>query len=92
VGQAEVRAVFEAGKKGRIAGSAIKEGKATRDSLVKIIRGGKVVAESRVAGLRRFKDDVKEVTTGMECGVKLDSFNDFQVGDILQFIRQERVD
>jgi translation initiation factor IF-2 len=92
IGQAEVRAVFEAGKKGRIAGSAIKEGKATRDSLVKIIRGGKVVAESRVAGLRRFKDDVKEVTTGMECGVKLDSFNDFQVGDILQFIRQERVD
>ena len=92
VGQAEVRTVFDAGKKGKIAGSAIKEGKATRDSQVKIIRGGKVVAESRVAGLRRFKDDVKEVTTGMECGVKLDSFNDFQVGDILQFVRQERVD
>jgi translation initiation factor IF-2 len=92
IGQAEVRAVFEAGKKGRIAGSAIKEGKATRDSQVKIIRGGKVVAEARVAGLRRFKDDVKEVTTGMECGIKLDGFNDFQVGDILQFIRQERVD
>jgi translation initiation factor IF-2 len=91
-GQAEVRTVFEAGKKGRIAGSQIKEGKATRDSLVKIVRGGKVIAESRVAGLRRFKDDVKEVTTGMECGVKLDSFNDFQVGDILQFIRQEKVD
>jgi len=91
-GQAEVRAVFEAGKKGRIAGSQIKEGKATRDSLVKIVRGGKVIAESRVAGLRRFKDDVREVTTGMECGVKLDSFNDFQVGDILQFIRQEKVD
>lgn len=91
-GQAEVRAVFEAGKKGRIAGSQIKEGKATRDALVKIVRGGKVIAESRVAGLRRFKDDVKEVTTGMECGVKLDSFNDFQVGDILQFIRQEKVD
>jgi len=91
-GQAEVRAVFEAGKKGRIAGSQIKEGKATRDSLVKIVRGGKVIAESRVAGLRRFKDDVREVTAGMECGVKLDSFNDFQVGDILQFIRQEKVD
>jgi translation initiation factor IF-2 len=91
-GQAEVRTVFEAGKKGRIAGSQIKEGKATRDALVKIVRGGKVIAESRVAGLRRFKDDVKEVTTGMECGVKLDSFNDFQVGDILQFVRQEKVD
>jgi translation initiation factor IF-2 len=91
-GQAEVKTVFEAGKKGRIAGSQIKEGKATRDSLVKIVRGGKVIAESRVTGLRRFKDDVKEVTTGMECGVKLDSFNDFQIGDILQFIRQEKVD
>jgi translation initiation factor IF-2 len=91
-GQAEVKTVFEAGKKGRIAGSQIKEGKATRDSLVKIVRAGKVIAESRVAGLRRFKDDVREVTAGMECGVKLDSFNDFQVGDILQFIRQEKVD
>jgi translation initiation factor IF-2 len=91
-GQAEVRAVFEAGKKGRIAGSQIKEGKATRDSQVKVIRGGKVIAESRVSGLRRFKDDVKEVSTGMECGVKLDSFNDFEVGDILQFVRQEKVD
>ena len=91
-GQAEVKTVFEAGKKGRIAGSQIKEGKATRDSLVKIVRAGKVIAESRVAGLRRFKDDVREVTTGMECGIKLDSFNDFQVGDILQFIRQEKVD
>jgi len=91
-GQAEVRAVFEAGKKGRIAGSQVKEGKATRDSLVRIIRGGKVIAESKVAGLRRFKDDVKEVTTGMECGVKLENFNDFEVGDILQFVRQEKVD
>lgn len=91
-GQAEVRTVFEAGKKVQIAGSAIKEGKATRDSMVKVIRGGKVVGESRVAGLRRFKDDVKEVTTGMECGVKLESFNDFQVGDVLQFIRQKLVD
>ncbi|MFA5400432.1 MAG: translation initiation factor IF-2 [Dehalococcoidia bacterium] len=91
-GQAEVRAVFEAGKKGRIAGSQIKEGKATRDSLVRIIRGGKVIAESKVAGLRRFKDDVKEVATGMECGVKLENFNDLEVGDILQFVRQEKVD
>ncbi len=91
-GQAEVRAVFEAGKKGKIAGSQIKEGKATRDSLVRIIRGGKVIAESKVAGLRRFKDDVKEVATGMECGVKLENFNDFEVGDILQFVRQEKVD
>jgi translation initiation factor IF-2 len=50
------------------------------------------VAESKVAGLRRFKDDVKEVTLGMECGVKLESFNDFQVGDMIQFVRQQKVE
>ncbi len=92
VGQAEVKTVFEAGKRGQIAGAQIKEGKATRDSQVRVIRGGKVIAESRVSGLRRFKDDVKEVTTGMECGVKLESFNDFETGDIIQFVRREQID
>ncbi len=92
IGQAEVKTVFEAGKKGRIAGSQVKEGKITRDSQARIIRAGKVIAESRVGGLRRFKDDVREVTTGIECGIKLESFNDFQAGDILQFFRLERVD
>lgn len=91
VGQAEVKTVFEAGKRGRIAGSQVKEGRATRDSQARVIRAGKVIAESRVSGLRRFKDDVREVTTGMECGVKLENFNDFQAGDIIQFFRIERV-
>jgi translation initiation factor IF-2 len=91
VGQAEIMAVFEAGKKGKIAGSLLREGKATRDSQVRVLRANKMIAESRVSSLKRFKDDVKEVSTGMECGVKLDSFNDFQVGDILQFFRQEQV-
>ncbi len=91
-GQAEIKAIFEAGKKGKIAGAWMKEGKATRDSQVRVFRDGKVIAESRLTGLRRFKDDVKEVTTGMEFGVKLENFVDFQVGDILQFIKQERID
>jgi translation initiation factor IF-2 len=91
-GQAEIKAIFEAGKKGKIAGAWMKEGKATRDSQVKVFRGGKLIAESRLTGLRRFKDDVKEVTNGMEFGVKLENFGDFQVGDILQFVRQERID
>jgi len=56
-----------------------------------VLRTGKLIAESRVAGLRRFKDDVREVASGMEFGVKLDNFSDFQVGDVLQFIRQERI-
>jgi len=91
-GQAEIKAIFEVGKKGKIAGAWMKEGKATRDSQVRVFRGGKVIAESRLTGLRRFKDDVKEVTNGMEFGVRLESFGDFQVGDILQFIRQELID
>jgi translation initiation factor IF-2 len=91
IAQAEVKTVFEAGKKGRIAGSQVKEGKVTRDSQARVLRAGKVVAESRVAGLRRFKDDVREVATGMECGIKLENFNDFQPGDIIQFFRMEKV-
>ncbi|MDD5311651.1 MAG: translation initiation factor IF-2 [Dehalococcoidia bacterium] len=91
IGQAEIKAVFEAGKRGKIAGCLLREGKATRDSQVRVLRANKTIAESRVSSLKRFKDDVKEVAAGMECGVKLDSFNDFQIGDILQFFRQEQV-
>ena len=90
-GQAEIKAIFETRRKGKIAGALMKEGKATRDAQVKVLRTGKVIAESRVAGLRRFKDDVREIASGMEFGVKLDNFSDFQVGDVLQFIRQERI-
>jgi len=91
IGQAEIKAIFEAGKRGKIAGCLLKEGKATRDSQVRVLRANKIIAESRVSSLKRFKDDVKEVAAGMECGVKLDSFSDFQPGDILQFFRQEQV-
>jgi translation initiation factor IF-2 len=90
-GQAEVRAVFETGKKGRVAGIAMKEGRASRDSSVRIIRKGEVIHEGRVSSLKRFKNDVKEVTIGQECGVGIEKFSDFQVGDIFQFYRQEKV-
>jgi translation initiation factor IF-2 len=90
-GQAEIRAVFDTGKKGKVAGVAIKEGKASRGSSVRIIRKGEIVFESRVSSLKRFKNDVKEVTTGQECGVGIENFGDFQTGDILQFYRREKV-
>ncbi|MBM3166265.1 MAG: translation initiation factor IF-2, partial [Chloroflexi bacterium] len=90
-GQAEVIAIFESTKKVKIAGVMIKEGKARRDSMVRVIRQGEVIRESRIHSLRRFKEDAKEVATGMECGVKIEHFSDFQVGDILQFYRQEKV-
>ncbi|MBM3154702.1 MAG: translation initiation factor IF-2 [Chloroflexi bacterium] len=90
-GQAEVIAIFESAKKVKIAGVMVREGKVRRDSMVRVIRQGEVIRESRVHSLRRFKEDVKEVATGMECGVKIEHFSDFQVGDILQFYRQEKV-
>ncbi|MBM4451236.1 MAG: translation initiation factor IF-2 [Chloroflexi bacterium] len=90
-GQAEVIAIFESTKKVKIAGVMVKEGKARRDSMVRVIRQGEVIRESRIHSLRRFKEDAKEVATGMECGVKIEHFSDFQVGDILQFYRQEKV-
>ena len=89
-GQAEVRAIFDT-KKGRVAGVAMKEGKASRDSSARIIRKGEIVFESRVSSLKRFKNDVKEVTIGQECGIGVDKFSDFQVGDIIQFYRKEKV-
>lgn len=91
VGQAEVRAIFSAGKKGKVAGVAVKEGKANRDASVRIIRKGETIFESRVNSLKRFKNDVKEVPTGQECGVGIENFSDFQTGDIIQFYRQEKV-
>jgi translation initiation factor IF-2 len=90
-GQAEVLAVFEAGKKGKVAGVSVKEGKVRRDSLARVIRRGEPIHESRVSSLRRFKEDVKEVATGFECGIRIENFVDFQVGDIIQFYRQEIV-
>ena len=88
-GIAEVREVFSAGKKGKVAGVYVTEGKISRGALVRLRRGEEVVAESTVSSLRRFKDDVKEVNTGYECGVGINDVNDFQVGDTLEFFRKE---
>lgn len=89
-GRIEVRAVFAAGKKAKVAGSYVLEGKVRRNSLAKLIRQGKIIHESRLASLRRFKEDVTEVNTGFECGVVMDGFNNFQVGDVIEFYRKEQ--
>jgi translation initiation factor IF-2 len=88
-GQAEVRAIFTAGKKEKVAGIYVTEGKVSRGALVRLRRGKEVLAESTVSSLRRFKDNVKEVAAGYECGVGIKDFNEFQVGDILEFSRKE---
>jgi translation initiation factor IF-2 len=90
-GQAEIIAVFDTGKKGKVAGVSVKEGKIRRDALARVIRQGESIHESRVSSLRRFKEDAKEVAAGFECGIKIEGFTDFQVGDIIQSYRQEIV-
>lgn len=89
-GRATVQAVFPAGKGTRVAGVMVNEGKVTRNASLRVRRGKQVVADATVSSLKRFKDDVKEVAAGYECGVGVKDFNDFQVGDILEFYRMER--
>jgi translation initiation factor IF-2 len=91
-GRAEVRAVFPRGKLGKIAGVYVMEGKAWRDAQVKILRQNKVICDSRISSLKRFKEDVAEVSTGLECGLGIEGFVDFQIGDIIEFYRRERID
>jgi translation initiation factor IF-2 len=90
-GRAEIRAVFPRSKLGKIAGLYVTEGKASRDAHVKILRQSKVIYESRVTSLKRFKEDASEVSAGLECGLGVEGTADFQVGDIIEFYRKERV-
>ncbi len=89
-GRAEVRQVFPSSKKTKVAGVYVTEGKLSRGASVRVRRGEKVLAESVINSLRRFKDDVKEVASGYECGVGTENFNDFEVGDRLELFRRER--
>jgi translation initiation factor IF-2 len=89
-GRAEIRAVFPSGKLGKIAGVYVMEGKVSRDAQAKILHKNKVISDSRVSSLKRFKDDVAEVSTGLECGLGIEGVVDFQIGDIIEFYRTER--
>ena len=91
IGRVEVRQVFTVPKVGAIAGSMVVEGKVCRDSQVRLIRDGKVVHKGRVGSLRRFKEDVREVQSGFECGVGLVNFNDIKVSDVLEVFELESV-
>ena len=84
MGKAEVRSVFKLSSSGMIAGSYVIDGKITRNSKIRVVRDGIVISEDEIASLRRFKDDVKEVATGYECGIGLERFNDIKEGDILE--------
>ena len=83
-GQAEVRNVIKVPKVGNIAGCYITDGKITRHSKIRVLRDGIVIYDGEIASLKRFKDDVREVASGYECGISLERYNDFKEGDILE--------
>ena len=90
-GRVEVRNLFSVPKYGIIAGSYVLEGKMTRGSSMRILRGGQVIYQGKIDSLRRFKDDVREVTFGYECGVGIIGFSDLKVGDQIETYELERV-
>ena len=90
MGSIEVRSTFKISGVGTIAGCYVTDGKVTRACQIRVVRDGIVVAEDKIDSLRRFKDDVKEVAQGYECGIGLEKFGDIKEGDILEaFIVEE---
>ncbi len=90
IGKAEVRQVVKISSVGNIAGCHVTSGKITRGAKIRVVRDGFVIAEDEMASLRRFKDDVKEVASGFDCGIGLNKFNDIKEGDVFEaFITEE---
>ena len=87
----EVLETFKISKVGTIAGCIVREGKITRNTAIRVIRDGIVIYTGRLGSLKRYKDDVKEVTNGMECGLNIESFNDIRVGDVVEGYEQVAV-
>lgn len=89
-GHAEVREVFQFRRRAQVAGCYVRDGAISRNDLVHVFRGDEVLADTSVASLRRFQDDVRDVQAGFECGVVLEGFSDFQQGDVLELYHRER--
>jgi len=92
LGQAEVKELFRASKIGVIAGCLVTDGKIVRGAESRLVRDGTVVWNGRVGSLRRFKDDVKEVEEGLECGIVLEGFQDVKVGDVIEAFETKKVE
>ncbi|HWO87526.1 MAG TPA: translation initiation factor IF-2 [Gemmatimonadales bacterium] len=91
LGEAEVRQLFKISGVGVVAGSYVRSGVIQRTAKARVIRDGVVVYDGNLASLRRFKDDVKEVKDGLECGIGIENFNDLKVGDLIESYRVEQV-
>lgn len=91
-GHAEVRQTIHVPNVGTIAGSYVQDGKIGRNNQIRVLRDSKVIFEDKISSLRRFKDDVREVASGYECGVGLEKFNDIKVGDVLEAFYMEEIE
>ncbi|MCD8028637.1 MAG: translation initiation factor IF-2 [Erysipelotrichaceae bacterium] len=91
-GQAEIRQIYKVSKVGNIAGCMVTDGYMRRDSGIRLIRDGVVIYEGKMGSLRRFKDDVKEVSSGYECGITIENYNDIKEGDIIEGYIMEEVE
>ena len=91
LGQAQVRETYKISNVGTIAGCYVIDGKLERNAEVRVIRDGIVIFESSLASLKRFKDDVKEVATGYECGLSVEKFNDIKEGDVVEAFKIEAI-
>ena len=89
-GRAEVRQVFKVSKGRTVAGCMVMEGNITRNKGARLVRGGEVIAEGKIDTLRRFKDDVTDVKAGFECGMRLDSFDKYEEGDVIETFEIEK--
>lgn len=92
IGHAEVRETFKVSKLGTIAGCFVTDGKVVRNADARLVRNGIVIYEGKIESLRRFKDDVREVSEGYECGLMLEKYNDIQVGDRIEVFVMEKVE
>src|SRR5213075_1012768 len=92
IGEVEVRALFRVSRLGTIAGSYVTEGNVRRGATVRVVRDGTVIQETSVAQLKRFKDDVREVAEGFECGILLEGFNDLREGDVFEVFETRQVE
>lgn len=90
-GSVEVRDTFSVPKIGTIAGCFVTDGKVTRNSLVRLLREGRVVYTGKISSLKRFKDDAKEVQSGYECGIGIENYNDIKVGDVIEAYQTKEV-
>jgi len=91
IGHIEIRQIFKVSGVGTIGGGYVLDGKVARNLEVRLVRDGIVVHEGKLASLKRFKDDVKEVTQGFECGLSIEKFNDIKVGDVIEAFVMEEV-